>query len=94
MDGLSFKTSWRALKDHFWQAGTVVSSKVRGGVGMGRSTGCGFVVFSTAEEAARVIQILHASVLNGKSISVRAARTEGAAIPGDFVEPDLPGLAH
>ena len=94
MDGLSFRTSWRALKDHFRQAGTVVSSKARGGAAMGRSTGCGFVVFSTAEEAARAFQILHASVLNGKSISVRAVRAEGATVPGDSVEPDLPGLAH
>ena len=66
LGNLSYGTSWQDLKGHFRQAGTVVSSNVMKEMGTGRSKGCGIVVFSTAVEAAWPIEVLHASILQGR----------------------------
>ena len=71
MENLSYRTSWQDLKDHFRQAGTVVFSNAMKEMGTGRSKGFGIVEFSTAVEAAWAIEVMHASILQGRPISAR-----------------------
>jgi len=73
---LSYKTSWQDLKDHFRSAGKVVYSNVMTEQGTGRSKGCGIVEFETAREAARAIETLHDSELDGRPIFVREDRED------------------
>jgi len=73
---LSFKTSWQDLKDHFRGAGEVLHADVMMD-GMGRSRGCGIVVFSSAEEANHAIEMFHDTELEGRKLLVREDREEG-----------------
>ena len=93
MKNLFYRTSWQGLTDHFRQAGTVVSANVLREPGAGRSKGCGSVVFPAAVEAARAIQMLHSSELNGRSIAVREAhvRSRGGSRDEDSVHHDVSG---
>eukprot|EP00747_Dinoflagellata_sp_TGD_P218809 gnl/TRDRNA2_/TRDRNA2_91014_c0_seq1.p1 gnl/TRDRNA2_/TRDRNA2_91014_c0~~gnl/TRDRNA2_/TRDRNA2_91014_c0_seq1.p1 ORF type:complete len:483 (+),score=85.23 gnl/TRDRNA2_/TRDRNA2_91014_c0_seq1:46-1449(+) len=72
---LAFSVSWQDLKDHFRQVGNVVYSNVMQG-NDGRSKGCGIVEFSTPREAARAIDQMHDSVLNGRPVTVREDRED------------------
>ena len=86
---LSYKTSWRGLKDHCKQAGTVVYSDVKKEPSTGRSKGCGTVEFSTAMEAAMAIQMLHDSELDGRRISVGAPSAKGRIGQGAPLGPEV-----
>ena len=71
---LARRTAWQDLKDHFGQAGTVISSNVMKETSTSCSKGCSIVVYSAASEAARAIEMLQASVPQGRPISVREGR--------------------
>ena len=66
---LSFKTSWRELKDHFRQAGKVLDAYVMKNED-GLSSGKGKVTFATAREAANAIETLNETILHGRPIKV------------------------
>jgi RNA recognition motif-containing protein len=74
---LAWRTSWQDLKNHFGTVGTVRYADVlrEGGPGS-RSKGCGIVEFETAEEAARAIQELNHSEIDGRAIFVREDRED------------------
>ena len=76
---LSWRVSWQDLKDHFRQAGDVVHTKIltEGGPG-GRSKGCGIVEMSTIDEAARAVEMLSDTNLDGRNILIREDREESA----------------
>lgn len=73
---LSWDTRWQGLKDHMREAGDVARAEVFSEAS-GRSAGCGIVEFETSEGALNAIRMLNETVLDGRSIFVRADREEG-----------------
>lgn len=73
---LSWDTRWQGLKDHMRDAGEVVHAEVFTEAS-GRSAGCGIVEFQTPDAAGNAITTLNDSVLDGRTIFVRADREEG-----------------
>lgn len=73
---LSWDTRWQGLKDHMREAGEVVHAEVFTEAS-GRSAGCGIVEFETPEGAENAINTLNDSMLDGRTIFVRADREEG-----------------
>jgi cold-inducible RNA-binding protein len=71
---LSWDTNDDGLKQHFSQAGTVVSARVIADRDSGRSKGFGFVEMSSDEEAAKAIKELDGKELDGRPIKVSEAR--------------------
>jgi RNA recognition motif-containing protein len=67
------------LRDHFSQAGTVVTAQVIRFADSGRSKGFGFVEMGTEEEAQKAIEMFHDQDFQGRKIIVNEARpkTEG-----------------
>ncbi len=67
------------LRDHFSQAGTVVTAQVIRFADSGRSKGFGFVEMGTEEEAQKAIEMFHDQDFIGRKIIVNEARpkTEG-----------------
>lgn len=61
------------LKDFFSEKGNVVSAKVQRDPGTPKSTGYGFVSFSSEEEAEAAISALNNAVLEGQKIRVNKA---------------------
>lgn len=80
---LSWDTRWQGLKDHMRGAGDVAHAEVFTEAS-GRSAGCGIVEFETPEGAENAINTLNDSVLDGRSIFVRADREEGKPRGGRF----------
>jgi len=76
VSNLSWNTSWQDLKDYFRQAGKVVYASVMQEEDTGRSKGCGIVEFETPEEAAKAIDMLHDTELDGRPVSVREDRED------------------
>ena len=68
----------------------LVQKPCRIAVGTGRSAGCGIVVFATAVDAAKAIEVLHASMLHGRPISVREGnfRSDGKVVPLCGMDPE------
>ena len=71
---LSYDTTDESLKQHFSQAGNVVSASVLVDRMSGRSRGFGFVEMSTPEEAAKAIEMFNGQELDGRKIVVNEAR--------------------
>ena len=71
---LSYDTTDESLKQHFSQAGSVVSASVLVDRMSGRSRGFGFVEMSTPEEAAKAIEMFNGQELDGRNIVVNEAR--------------------
>lgn len=67
------------LRDHFSQAGNVVSAQVIRFADSGRSKGFGFVEMETEEEAQRAVEMFHEQDFIGRKVIVNEARpkTEG-----------------
>ena len=71
--GLSWDTNSDHLRDAFAACGEVVDAKVVINRDTGRSRGFGFVTFQSEEDAARAIEKLDGSTLDGRSIRVDRA---------------------
>ena len=71
---LSYDTTDESLKQHFSQAGNVVSASVLVDRMSGRSRGFGFVEMSTPEEAAKAIEMFNGQELDGRPIVVNEAK--------------------
>ena len=71
---LSYDTTDESLKQHFSQAGNVVSASVLVDRMSGRSRGFGFVEMSTPEEAAKAIEMFNGQELDGRTIVVNEAK--------------------
>ncbi len=71
---LPYSTTDDQLKDHFMQAGSVVSAHVIIDKMTGRSKGFGFVEMSTEAEAQKAIEMFNGQDMGGRNIVVNVAR--------------------
>jgi len=71
---LSYDVTDDKLKDHFSQAGSVVSATVITDRDSGRSKGFGFVEFGNEEEAQKAIEMFNEQEFEGRNIVVNDAR--------------------
>ena len=71
---LPFSTNEEALKELFSQQGTVLSARIVTDAYYGRSKGFGFVEMENEEQAARAIEKLNDSELQGRTLRVDKAR--------------------
>lgn len=72
--GLSWDTTEDTLKNHFAQVGPVASAQVITDKFTGKSRGFGFVEMSNPDDAAKAIQDLNGTQLDGRSIVVNEAK--------------------
>lgn len=73
VNNLPFSVGWQELKDLFFQAGEVVRADVQQNH-MGRSKGCGTVLFASANDAENAIAKFNGFELGGRNIEVREDR--------------------
>jgi RNA recognition motif-containing protein len=73
---LSYDVTWKDLKDHFRQIGTVARSDVIL-ESSGRSKGCGLIEYAIPDHAKDAIELLHNTELKGRMIFVREDRELG-----------------
>lgn len=71
--GVSWDTSDEGLKDAFTPYGEVVEAKIITDRETGRSRGFGFVTFADEQSAAKAMQEMDQSVLDGRTIRVNEA---------------------
>lgn len=72
--GLPYSTTDDQLKDHFSQAGTVVSAQIIMDKFSGRSKGFGFIEMSNDDEANKAIEMFNGADFGGRSLAVNEAR--------------------
>ena len=88
---LSYQTVERDLEEFFSQAGAVTSVNVMFDKFTGKSRGFAFVEMSTADEAARAVQMCNSKELQGRPLTVnlarpredRGSRPDGGSYRGD-----------
>ncbi|MBZ5590328.1 MAG: RNA-binding protein [Acidobacteriia bacterium] len=73
--GLNYSTTSDGLRTHFAQCGTVVSAAVVTERDSAQSRGFGFVEMSTDTEAEGAIAQLNQQPLDGKTLTVNAAKS-------------------
>jgi cold-inducible RNA-binding protein len=78
---LPYSTTDDQLKQHFSQAGNVVSATVIIDKMSGRSKGFGFVEMATKEEAMKAIEMFNGQDMGGRNIVVNEARPMEARPP-------------
>lgn len=78
---LSFRVTWRELKDHFVNAGFPSARADVAESGDGRSRGYGVVTLSSPAEAARAISELAETQLDGRAIFLRPDREASLTAP-------------
>ena len=71
---LTYDTSDDSLKNHFMQAGEVISATVIKDKMSGRSKGFGFVEMSSDDEAEKAIEMFNGKDFDGRRITVNEAR--------------------
>jgi len=71
---LSFNTTENDLQDTFAAHGTVVETNLMMDRMSGRPRGFGFVTMSTQEEAEKAIQALNGAQMDGRALTVNAAK--------------------
>ena len=75
---LSWNTTTEELRDAFAACGELIEAKVIMNRDTGRSRGFGFVTYESEQGAARAIETLDGSTLDGRSIRVDRANERGA----------------
>jgi RNA recognition motif-containing protein len=81
---ISFDSTEESLKQKFEEVGPVVSAKIIFDRFSGRSKGFGFVEMESDEDAAKAIEELNGSTLDGREIVVNEAKPEGERKPRSF----------
>jgi RNA recognition motif-containing protein len=81
---ISFDSTEESLKQKFEEVGPVVSAKIIFDRFSGRSKGFGFVEMENDEDAAKAIEELNGSTLDGREIVVNEAKPEGERKPRSF----------
>ena len=81
---ISFDSTEESLKQKFEEVGPVVSAKIIFDRFSGRSKGFGFVEMENEEDAAKAIEELNGSQLDGREIVVNEAKPEGERKPRRF----------
>ena len=79
---LDFSTTESDLRSKFEEFGTVKSASVLTDRVTGQARGFGFVEFSDASEAARAVDALNGSDLNGRALNVSVARERTGGFGG------------
>ena len=79
--GLPYSTQEDALKEHFAQAGSVVSAVIIMDKMSGRSKGFGFVEMATGEEAQNAVSMFNGQDFEGRKLTVNEARPMEARPP-------------
>ena len=79
--GIPYNTSEDALKEHFSQAGNVVSAVIIMDKMSGRSKGFGFVEMSNDEEAQKAVSMFNGQEFEGRKLTVNEARPMEARPP-------------
>ncbi len=79
--GLPYSTTEDALKEHFAQAGNVVSATIIMDKMSGRSKGFGFVEMSSDEDAQKAISMFNDQDFGGRKLTVNEARPMEARPP-------------
>jgi heterogeneous nuclear ribonucleoprotein A1/A3 len=74
---LSWNTTTEELRDAFAACGELIEAKVIMNRDTGRSRGFGFVTYESEQGAARAIETLDGSTLDGRSIRVDRANERG-----------------
>lgn len=82
--GLPYATTDEELKNHFAQAGNVVSAQIVMDRMTGRSKGFGFVEMSSDDEASKAIEMFNGTDFGGRSLAVNEARPKTDRPRGDF----------
>lgn len=72
--GLSWDTTEDTLRNHFAQVGPVASAQVITDKFTGKSRGFGFVEMTNPDDAAKAIQDMNGTQLDGRSIVVNEAK--------------------
>ena len=67
---LKYDVTWKELRDHLTEAGTIVRCEVPKGSN-GKGKGYGTVLFKTHQEAARCLELFKGSTLKGREIFMR-----------------------
>ena len=80
---LSFNTTENDLQDAFAAHGTVTEAKLMTDRESGRPRGFGFVTMSTPEEAQAAIDALNGRDVDGRALTVNAARPREERGAGD-----------
>ena len=62
---------WKVLKDHFRQVGDIVFASISKDMETGESKGCGLVQFASIDDAARCLEVMNGSDLEGSKLYVR-----------------------
>jgi RNA recognition motif-containing protein len=81
---ISFDSTEDSLKQKFEEIGPVVSAKIIFDRFSGRSKGFGFVEMENEEDAAKAVEQLNGSMLDGREIVVNEAKPEGERKPRSF----------
>jgi RNA recognition motif-containing protein len=81
---ISFNSTEESLKQKFEEIGPVSSAKIIFDRFSGRSKGFGFVEMENDEDAAKAIEQLNGSMLDGREIVVNEAKPEGERTPRRF----------
>ena len=79
--GLPYSTTEDALREHFAQAGEVVSAVIIMDKMSGRSKGFGFVEMSSDEDAQKAISMFNDQDFGGRKLTVNEARPMEARPP-------------
>ncbi len=79
--GLPYSTQEDALKEHFAQAGNVISAVVIMDKMSGRSKGFGFVEMATDAEAQNAVSMFNGQEFEGRKLTVNEARPMEARPP-------------
>ena len=92
--GLSWETTVKDMREYFSKFGEVIDCTLKTDPETGRSRGFGFITFSTAEAADKVIQ-QSTHMLHGRNIDPKKALARGAREPVKKVfvgglDPDVP----
>lgn len=72
--GIAYATTQDALRDHFAQAGQVVSATIIMDKMTGRSKGFGFVEMASDEDATNAINMFNGKEFDGRTLTVNEAR--------------------
>jgi len=79
--GLPYSTTEDALREHFAQAGEVVSAVIIMDKMSGRSKGFGFVEMASQEDAQKAISMFNDQEFGGRKLTVNEARPMEARPP-------------
>jgi RNA recognition motif-containing protein len=71
---ISYQTTEEDLRDHFAQAGTITAVNLMLDKYSGKSRGFAFVEYTSAQDAAKAVEMFNQKELQGRALTVNIAR--------------------